>query len=355
MMTDVSTPNNKPATHAAGLSNPDAAPASTVRARVNEWFLSNGRDLPWRRPEATAWGVLVSEIMLQQTPVMRVQPVWEEWMERWPTPHDLAAEPAGEVLRAWGRLGYPRRALRLHACAHAIATEHDGVVPNDLPTLLSLPGVGEYTAAAVACFAYRIPATVVDTNIRRVIGRIFHAKALPGPTMTRAQYRAAQALMPAHPNEAGDAADAHYSPAEVAEANTWNAASMELGALVCTARDARCGECPVESVCGWVAAGKPAADYVPRGQAWHGTDRQVRGRVMAVLRESDGPVPYEMMATRDGADRAASAATESRLRSALAELALLTADDAQRASCVRGLVEDGLAVLTSGGEVSLPG
>ena len=355
MMSDVSHPNHDSATNTTGRANPNTGHAAAVRARVNEWFLKNGRDLPWRRPGASPWSILVSEIMLQQTPVVRVQPVWEEWMERWPTPHDLAAEPAGEVLRAWGRLGYPRRALRLHACAQAIVTEHDGVVPNDLPTLLSLPGIGEYTAAAVACFAYGIPATVVDTNIRRVVGRIFHAKALPGPTMTRAQYREAETLMPAHPNEAGDAADGGYSSAEVSEANTWNAASMELGALVCTARNPRCEECPVESLCAWVAAGKPAADYVPRGQAWHGTDRQVRGRMMAVLRESDGPVPYAMVATRTGAERAASATTEAWLRSALVELALLSADDGQRASCVRGLVEDGLAVLTSGGEVSLPG
>lgn len=345
MMTHVSTQNPVPTTPSA----------SVVRARVNEWFQAHGRDLPWRRPEASPWSILVSEIMLQQTPVVRVQPVWEEWMQRWPTPHDLAAEPAGEVLRAWGRLGYPRRALRLHACAQAIVTEHDGVVPHDLPTLLSLPGIGEYTAAAVACFAYQVPATVVDTNIRRVVGRAFHAKALPGPSMTRAQYREAQALMPAHPNEAGDAADASFTSAEVAEANTWNAASMELGALVCTARDPRCGECPVESVCAWVAAGKPAADYVPRGQAWHGTDRQVRGRMMAVLRESDGPVPYGVLVTRDGAEGAAQEIAEAHLRSALAQLALLGADDAQRASCARGLIEDGLAVLTTYGEVSLPG
>ncbi|HKS03574.1 MAG TPA: A/G-specific adenine glycosylase, partial [Arthrobacter sp.] len=110
--------------------------------------------MPWRLPDCPPWGVLVSEIMLQQTPVVRVLPVWEEWMHRWPEPAALAREPAGEAVRAWGRLGYPRRALRLHGAAVAIEREHGGSVPSDYAELLGLPGVGSYTAAAVAAFAF---------------------------------------------------------------------------------------------------------------------------------------------------------------------------------------------------------
>ncbi len=162
-----------------------------------DWFAASARDLPWRRPDCTAWGVLVSEIMLQQTPVARVEPIWHEWLARWPTPAALAAASQGEVLRAWGKLGYPRRALRLHEAATAIAAEHGDVVPSDVDTLLSLPGIGAYTARAVAAFAYRRRCPVVDTNVRRVIARAVHGAGDAGPPSTARDMADVEAILPA--------------------------------------------------------------------------------------------------------------------------------------------------------------
>ena len=144
----------------------DATASPLDPAAILDWFDAHERDLPWRRPGTTAWGVLVSEIMSQQTPVTRVAPVWQEWMDRWPTPADFAAASRSEVLRAWGTLGYPRRALRLWECAQAITADHAGKVPADVDTLLALPGIGDYTARAVACFHYGRNVPVVDTNVR---------------------------------------------------------------------------------------------------------------------------------------------------------------------------------------------
>ncbi|WP_062077102.1 A/G-specific adenine glycosylase [Demequina globuliformis] len=253
-------------------------PASRIDSRVEDviaWFAREARDLPWRDPGCSAWGVLVSEIMLQQTPVNRVEPVWREWMSRWPTAHDLAAAPQADVLRAWGRLGYPRRAKRLKECAAVLVERHGGDVPRELDELLALPGIGEYTANAVRAFAFGERAVVLDTNVRRVIGRAWRAQPLPTAHLTRAEREHAAALV----------------PASALEAAAWNAGSMELGALVCTARRPRCDECPLQAECAWVAAGAPGLEEAPRRtQAWHGTDRQVRGRMMALLREADAPV-----------------------------------------------------------------
>ena len=240
---------------------------------VLAWFDVHARDLPWRSPRCSAWGVLVSEIMLQQTPVVRVLPRWRAWLARWPAPADLAAADTADVLTAWDRLGYPRRALRLKEAAQAIVDRHDGQVPADPQALRALPGIGEYTAAAVASFAFGIPETVVDTNVRRVIARAVTGIGLPGASLTRAEMRLAQALMPARTDRA----------------NRWNAAVMELGALVCTARAPRCDHCPLRERCAWRAAGSPAAQTPARRQAWAGTDRQVRGAIMAAVR-ADGSV-----------------------------------------------------------------
>ena len=257
---------------------PAAAPLAELHEALHTWFGANARDLPWRAPGCTPWGILVSEIMLQQTPVVRVLPVWAEWLQRWPEPADLAREAAGEAVRAWGRLGYPRRALRLHAAAAAIGANHGGQVPGTYHELLELPGVGSYTAAAVAAFAFGRRETVVDTNIRRVHARLFSGAALPSQALTAAEMRlAAQAL----PDGAGPSV-------------RWNASVMELGALVCTARSPKCGQCPVSGACAWLAAGEPAPTYTPKGQSWHGTDRQVRGAVMAVLRVAGSPVAAEL-------------------------------------------------------------
>ncbi len=285
-----------------------------LHSRVLEWYAEHARDLPWRRADASPWGVLVSEIMLQQTPVVRVEPVWREWMARWPTPADLAGAAAGDAVRAWGRLGYPRRALRLHAAAGVIEAEHRGAVPADLAGLRSLPGVGAYTASAVAAFAHGQRCAVVDTNVRRVQARAVTGAALPAPALTAAETALAERLVPDDP----------------AVAPAWAVAVMELGALVCTARAPRCGVCPIADLCAWQRAGAPAHDGpAPRGQAWHGTDRQVRGRLLALLRESDHP---------------------------LDDAALSTAwpdDDVQRARCLTSLLADGL-VARHGDSYQLP-
>jgi A/G-specific adenine glycosylase len=288
--------------------------AGQVVEQITDWFAGAARDLPWRAPDRTPWGVLVSEVMLQQTPVVRVEPVWREWTARWPSPADLAAAPTADVLRAWGRLGYPRRALRLADCARAIVERHDGVVPDDEDALRALPGVGEYTAAAVRAFAFGRRSVVVDTNVRRVQARAITGVALPAPSYTAAERLLAASLVPA--DDAGAA--------------RWAAASMELGALVCTARVPRCGACPVRAECAWRLAGFPPDAHADRRrtQSWEGTDRQVRGRVMAALRGADEPVPRALLAD--------------------------AGPQPQLDRCLAGLVEDGLAETDEAGRFLLP-
>jgi A/G-specific adenine glycosylase len=275
---------------------------------VLDWYADSARDLPWRAADRTPWGVLVSEVMLQQTPVARVLPVWQEWMRRWPDPTSLATEPAGEAVRAWGRLGYPRRALRLHAAATAIRDDHGGRVPPTYEQLLSLPGIGDYTAAAVASFAFGASHPVLDTNVRRVLARAVEGRANPAPGITAAERRLAQSLLP-----------------DEGEAPTWAVAVMELGALVCTARTARCESCPVVGLCAWRAAGSPTSDTPGRRpQAWHGTDRQVRGRLLAVARAAAPGEPLRL-------DDLVAATPDEQLR-----------DVRQRERALASLVEDGL-------------
>ena len=274
---------------------------------VLDWYAASARDLPWRRPGTSPWAVMVSEFMLQQTPVVRVLPVYETWLERWPTPRALAAEPSGEAVRAWGRLGYPRRALRLHASAVAITEEHGGEVPDTYEELRALPGVGDYTAAAIASFGYGRSHAVLDTNVRRVLGRAVSATEFPPGSVTRAERQLAESLVPADRPE------------------LWAVGVMELGALVCTAANPRCESCPILARCAWHAAGRPAYDGPPRrGQTYAGTDRQCRGRLLAVLRDTRAVVP------------------KSRLDAAWA-------DDAQRGRALDGLLADGLVVATQGG------
>lgn len=285
----------------------------SLREPILNWYAEKARDLPWRRPDATPWGILVSEIMLQQTPVARVLPVWTEWMRRWPTPADLAAEPPGEAVRAWGRLGYPRRALNLHACARMIVAEHDGRVPAEYDRLRALPGIGDYTAAAVASFAYGGRHAVLDTNVRRVLARAVQGVRYPPRSTTAAERRLAESLLPA------------------VDAPRWAVAVMELGALVCTARAPRCADCPIAARCAWRLAGRPDHDGPPRrGQAYAGTDRQCRGRLLAVLREAHGPVPK-------------------------AALDAVWDDPVQRERALDGLVADGLAEVLDDGTYRLPG
>ena len=235
-----------------------------------EWYRDNARDLPWRRPGFGAWGTLVSEFMLQQTPVSRVIPHLEAWLERWPTPASLAADAPAEAVRQWANLGYPRRALWLHRAAVEIRDRHDGVVPRDVDALLALTGIGDYTARAVAVFAHGDRHPVVDTNTRRVLARALDGRSHPGPPARRDL-----------------AAMERILPTDDAEAAVVNAAAMELGATVCTARTPRCGACPVAHLCAWRAAGYPDTGDLRRRQArYEGSDRQARGAVLAVLRDA---------------------------------------------------------------------
>jgi A/G-specific adenine glycosylase len=279
------------------------------------WYDTAARDLPWRRPGVSAWAVLVSEVMLQQTPVARVLPAYEAWLARWPTPADCAAAPAGEAVRMWGKLGYPRRALRLHEAARAVVERHAGRVPADLDALLALPGVGAYTARAVASFAYGARHPVVDTNVRRVVARAVLGQGDAGPPSTTRDLAAVEVLLPAEP----------------ARAARFGVAAMELGALVCVARSPRCGACPVRATCAWRVAGcPPYAGPAKRPQRFAGTDRQVRGLLLDVLRAADGPV------TAAALDRA-------------------WADAVQRARALDGLVADGLVDPLPDGTFALPG
>ncbi|WP_323986146.1 HhH-GPD family protein [Microbacterium plantarum] len=232
------------------------------------WYRDNARDLPWRRPGFGAWGTLVSEFMLQQTPVARVIPLLEAWLERWPTPADLAAAAPADAVRQWANLGYPRRALWLHRAAVEIRDRHAGVVPRDVDDLLALTGIGDYTARAVAVFAYGDRHPVVDTNTRRVLARAMQGRSQPGPAAKR------------------DLADmTEILPHDIAASAVVNAAAMELGALVCTARVPRCAACPLADRCAWRAAGYPdTGDTRVKQARYEGSDRQARGAILRVLR-----------------------------------------------------------------------
>ncbi|MDR0284182.1 MAG: A/G-specific adenine glycosylase [Propionibacteriaceae bacterium] len=247
---------------------------NTLAEPLGEWYRACARDLPWRDPAVGPWGILVSEIMLQQTPAARVVPFWHAWLAVWPRPSDLAAAAPAEVIQAWGTLGYPRRALRLRECASVIACQYRDVVPADETTLRSLPGIGEYTAAAVAAFAYGQRTVVLDTNIRRVIARAYGGEALPPPTLSNEERATAAALL----------------PTGRAESVTWNQASMELGATICASRTWACDSCPVKELCAWRTAGYPGDLHAGRRrtQPWEGTHRQARGRILALLREAEG-------------------------------------------------------------------
>lgn len=233
---------------------------------IVSWFKKNKRDLPWRN--TTPWGVMVSEYMLQQTPVNRVLPKWDEWMKRWPTPNDLAKASPAQVITAWGRLGYPRRALRLHAAAQIIAEDFNNQVPEDPATLQTLPGIGEYTAAAIGAFAFEKQTLVMDVNIRRLLTRIIDGNEHPKPAPTSREKASRLALQPSK------------------NAHLWAAATMELGALVCTSKNPICEKCPVIGQCNWRKNGYPKTDLVRKSQDWHGTDRKCRGTIVQALREN---------------------------------------------------------------------
>lgn len=289
------------------ISDPDSLYPALVA-----WFDANGRDLPWRHTNEP-WAILVCEVMSQQTPIARVLPAWNAWMKRWPTPQALAAAAPADVLVAWDRLGYPRRALRLQECAQVVTERYDGVVPSERERLLALPGVGPYTADAVLAFAFTKRSVVLDTNIRRVLAR-WHGEALPAPSQSKAEVERADRFVPAQPERAAK----------------WNMAIMELGALVCTARSPQCASCPMLAACGWYQAGQPEDPHAAKRstQAWHGTNRQARGAIMGLLR------------AHHSIDRAA--------------LSTLDLEPSRIETALAGLISDGL-VVESESRLSLPG
>ncbi|MGX1738053.1 A/G-specific adenine glycosylase [Corynebacterium flavescens] len=277
------------------------------------WFQAAERPLPWRKEGTSAWGVLLSEVMSQQTPVARVAPVWEEWMSRWPTPASFARASRAEVLRAWGKLGYPRRALRLWECAQVLGDEP---VPDDVDKLLALPGIGDYTARAVACFHYGRNVPVVDTNVRRVYARAVTGTFL-APGASKKELGEVAKLLP---DEQGP---------------RFSAALMELGALVCTAKNPDCAHCPLRPTCVWFRDGCPPpseqelARAKKKVQKFQGTDRQVRGLILDVLRAADHPVPQ-------------------------ADIDVVWPDAAQRSRALASLLDDGLAEQDPSGLFRLP-
>ncbi len=281
---------------------------------VEGWYARYARNLPWRQPGASPWSIMVSEFMLQQTPVSRVLPAHAAWLDRWPEPAALAAASPADAVRQWDRLGYPRRAVRLHASAEMITSRHGGSVPATAEELRALPGVGPYTAAAIASFAFGRRHAVLDTNVRRVLARLVSGESLPRPALTAAEVRLAESLLP----EDGRAAA------------SWSVGVMELGALICTAARPRCDECPLAGNCAWLGRGRPAPP-ARRGQpAYEGSDRQCRGQIMAILRAASGPVPPRVVDTA-------------------------WSDSAQRARALAALINDGLITRCADGSLALPG
>ena len=240
---------------------------NSLEKPITQWFAINKRELPWRA--TTPWGVMVSEFMLQQTPVARVLPKWIEWMERWPTPAELSKATPAQVITAWGRLGYPRRALRLHESAKIIARDFENEVPDSEEVLRSLPGIGDYTAAAISAFAFGANTLVMDVNIRRVLVRVLDGKEHPTSSPTVRERESRLAILPRR------------------NADNWAAATMELGALICTSKNPSCNDCPIISQCKWRKNGYPQSELVRKSQDWHGTDRKCRGTIVQALRESE--------------------------------------------------------------------
>ena len=281
---------------------------SSLHQPVLAWYKKNKRDLPWRNTDA--WGVLVSEIMLQQTPVARVLPIYIEWMKRWPTPAALAEATPAQIITAWGRLGYPRRALRLHECAKVISTQYKGRIPETQSELRELPGIGDYTSAAIIAFAFEGRSLVLDINIRRVFARVITGVEVPTAAPTKSERQEREKLIPSK------------------NPHVWAAATMELGALICTAKNPQCGQCPLADQCIWRSLDYPLSDQPKRTQSWHGTDRQCRGVIVQALRENPALSKKEIMQLWDVPSQV--------------EKALLT------------LLEDGLVVAQKRERFSLP-
>jgi len=243
---------------------------AAVQKALLDWFRTESRSLPWRSTH-DHYAILVSEVMLQQTQVDRVAPVYQAFLRRFPTFQSLADAPAAEVIRAWAGMGYNRRALNLQRAAVQVVEQHEGVLPSDVEALRGLPGVGQYTADALACFALGQEVAVVDTNVRRVLGRVFY-----GPEGAPAQ----------------EIADTARQALPEGEAWSWNQALMDLGATVCSARRPACLLCPLRSNCkaagGFLASAGAVAEarapYKAKPNRFEGSSRYYRGRVVAHLR-----------------------------------------------------------------------
>ena len=285
----------------------------SIQAEIIAWFKRDARDLPWRHKDVSAWNILVSEIMLQQTPAARVAPQWLAWIKRWPTVHDVSAAKPADILRQWDRLGYPNRALRLHAAAQQIVRDHSGVVPHDESQLRALPGIGEYTAAAICSFAYGHTTVVLDTNIRRVISRIWSGIDRPSQAISSVERALAQSLIPSR------------KPHSL----QWASAVMEFGAVVCTATKPSCNDCFVRAQCTWRLAGYPISEQKRKSQKFSGTDRPVRGRIMKILRENPSSVKKSAFDS-------------------------VSADVLQKERALNSLIIDGLVEVTKSGLFRLP-
>ena len=329
------------------MENTETALAETepIRLRLFDWWSRYARDLPWRFGRTTPWGVLVSEVMSQQTQMSRVVPYWTAWMKVWPDAASLAAAPKAEVITAWGRLGYPRRALRLQECARQVAGQYADRLPRDYDQLVALPGIGDYTASAVMSFAYGERIAVIDTNIRRVLSRVFLGRESTGGAASREERQLAWQVLPE--DEDPEVSDHHVNGVDRLEtadpqirsaawreppSARWNQAVMELGATVCVARKPACDICPLAGHCRFLKAGLPglgSGRTRPR-QRFAGTDRQIRGSILQALRQASGAPVFRK------------------------DLKSLCDDEIRLDRCIASLDEDGLLEIGQDGSLSLP-
>lgn len=267
------------------MSSATTSPTLTkLRRRLLAWYRKHGRDLPWRRTN-DPYHAMVAEFMLQQTGVRRVLPVYDSFLRRFPSLKALADAPVSDVIRAWSGMGYNRRAINLQQAARTIVSEYRGNIPQNTAALQKLPGIGRYTAAAIACFAFQRPVAVMDTNIRRVLGRLITGRS---DVDANAGWALAEAAV----------------PRDGARASAWHQALMDLGATVCSARRPKCGDCPVNDLCAarplFDGTNQPQIQYAelsdtlpslkvaerpqPKQQGWIGTTRYYRGRIVEALR-----------------------------------------------------------------------
>lgn len=243
----------------------------SIHRDVTNWYRTHGRDLPWRLEPLCndPYALLVSEIMLQQTQVDRVIPKYLQFIQLFPNWHQLANAPQSEVVRAWSSLGYNQRSVRLHKVARLVVNLYSGNLPRDFKTLMTLPGIGSYTASAMACFAFGARITVLDTNIYRVFGRIGFGVIKPRKDIID---RMAWTWLP----------DSDFSQ--------WHQALMDIGATICTVRKPDCPRCPVRDYCKAApefSKGKPidSTDRTRKQPPFKNSARYYRGRIIEKLRE----------------------------------------------------------------------